>query len=218
MKKNMYSLILSEEVVNTIDRMAYEKGTNRSALINRILAEYVSYTTPEMRRQEIFDSVGLLLDGKEFRLLKNTDSFLVLTSSLEYKYNPTVRYSIELYSGKDALGEFKATLRSQSPTLIALMNGFCLTWQQTEERMIGTSESEVSNGRYARRFFLRASGGLSGMISAKMLGNMIADYVGTYDRAMKRYFHLYSMGMPAEAERTVYALYKDYIASAKEII
>lgn len=218
MKKNMYSLILSEEVINAIDRMACEKGTNRSALINRVLAEYVSYVTPEMRREEIFASVGVSLNGREVRLLKNTDSFLVLTSSLEYKYNPTVRYSIELYSGKESLGKFKATLRSQNPALLAAMDSFCLAWQQTEERMIGACDATTSGGRYERRFYLRASGGLCGMISAEMIGGMIADYINAYDRAMKRYFRLLATGMTAEANRMVYAIYKDYIASAKEII
>lgn len=47
MKKNMYSLMLAEKVVQAIDRLASEKGTNRSNLINQILAEYVSLTTPE---------------------------------------------------------------------------------------------------------------------------------------------------------------------------
>ena len=47
MKKSLYSIILSDEVVNEIDRLAYKANTNRSNMINQILAEYVSYTTPE---------------------------------------------------------------------------------------------------------------------------------------------------------------------------
>lgn len=45
MKKTVYSLVLSENVVAEIDRLAYHKGTNRSNMINQIIAEYVSYTT-----------------------------------------------------------------------------------------------------------------------------------------------------------------------------
>ena len=40
MKKSLYSLMLSDEVVREIDVAAHRLGTNRSALINRILAEY----------------------------------------------------------------------------------------------------------------------------------------------------------------------------------
>ena len=38
MKKTLYSLMLSDEVVREADRLAHQKGTNRSNLINQILA------------------------------------------------------------------------------------------------------------------------------------------------------------------------------------
>ena len=41
MKKNLYSLTLSDEVVREVDALAHRLGTNRSALVNRILSEYV---------------------------------------------------------------------------------------------------------------------------------------------------------------------------------
>ena len=46
MKKTLYSLMLNEEVVNEIDRLAHKYGTNRSNLINQILAEHVNLVTP----------------------------------------------------------------------------------------------------------------------------------------------------------------------------
>ena len=61
MKKNVYSLVLSENVIAAVDRLAYERHTNRSNLINQILAEYVSYETPEMRMQNVFDRMQTLL-------------------------------------------------------------------------------------------------------------------------------------------------------------
>ena len=48
------------EIVDRIDSLAYERGTNRSNLINQILAEYVSYTTPEMRMHAIFEEMEKL--------------------------------------------------------------------------------------------------------------------------------------------------------------
>ena len=53
MKKTLYSLMLNEEVVREIDRMAHRMGTNRSALINQILADYTSVVTPERRIENI---------------------------------------------------------------------------------------------------------------------------------------------------------------------
>lgn len=55
MKKNLYSLTLSDEVVREVDALAHRLGTNRSALVNRILSEYVSVPTPERRINDIFE-------------------------------------------------------------------------------------------------------------------------------------------------------------------
>ena len=61
MKKTLYSLMLNEEVVREVDRMAHQMGTNRSALINQILAEYVNYTTPERRINDILSTIEQLM-------------------------------------------------------------------------------------------------------------------------------------------------------------
>ncbi|MBR6623769.1 MAG: ribbon-helix-helix protein, CopG family, partial [Ruminococcus sp.] len=54
MQKSVYSIVLSDDVVAQIDRLAYRHNTNRSNMINQILAEYVSYVTPEKRMQDTF--------------------------------------------------------------------------------------------------------------------------------------------------------------------
>ena len=41
MAKSIYSLLLDDDVIALVDRMAYAQGASRSALINRILAEHV---------------------------------------------------------------------------------------------------------------------------------------------------------------------------------
>ena len=61
MKKTLYSLMLNEEVVREIDRMAHRMGTNRSALINQILADYTSVMTPERRIESIFHEIEQLV-------------------------------------------------------------------------------------------------------------------------------------------------------------
>ena len=61
MKKNLYSLTLSDEVVREVDALAHRMGTNRSALVNRILAEYVSVPTPERRWNDIFEAIEELM-------------------------------------------------------------------------------------------------------------------------------------------------------------
>ena len=53
MKKNLYSLTLSDEVVREVDALAHRLGTNRSALVNRILSEYVLARAGAVFRTEL---------------------------------------------------------------------------------------------------------------------------------------------------------------------
>lgn len=49
MKKTLYSLMLSEEVMREIDALAHKMGTNRSNLVNMILAERWKCAHPSSR-------------------------------------------------------------------------------------------------------------------------------------------------------------------------
>ena len=64
MKKCMYSLMLSPDVVREIDILADKQNTNRSNLVNQILAEYVSLITPEKHVKNIFDVVEQMFGQK----------------------------------------------------------------------------------------------------------------------------------------------------------
>ena len=99
MKKSVYSLVLSDDVVAQIDRLAYRQGANRSGFINQILAEYVSYVTPEQRIRDIFQRIGGAFSAYDGIRAEGvpTGSVMALQSALVYKYNPTVRYQVELY-------------------------------------------------------------------------------------------------------------------------
>ena len=126
MKKNMYSIILSEDVVREIDRLAYENGTNRSNFIDGILAEYCRLVTPEMRIRNIFDRVLELCEGTRFLPSKEPSSAtMTLRTSLEYKYHPTVKYDVQLFRRKGhAFGQLKVGLRSQSVELLRVLGNF----------------------------------------------------------------------------------------------
>ncbi len=53
--------MLNDEVVREVDALAHRLGTNRSALINQILAEYVNYTTPERRINDVLSTIEQLM-------------------------------------------------------------------------------------------------------------------------------------------------------------
>lgn len=136
MKKTLYSLMLNEEVVREIDRMAHRMGTNRSALINQILADYTSVVTPERRIENIFHEIEQLVaparDLVPFFAPHTTS--MSLKSSLEYKYRPTVKYEVALYGDKqEGLGELAVIFRTQSAQLLQSMTQFFRLWKRIED-------------------------------------------------------------------------------------
>lgn len=185
MEKSVYSLVLSDGVVAAVDRLAYENGTSRSNLINQILADYVSYITPEKRVAEIFDRMQQLLeDSSPFQLLAQpSDSMMSLRSALRYKYNPTVRYSVELTGGDGGrTGILKVSLRSQNAGLIAWLEQFFRLWSKLETVYVGERERQIQPGRFTRVLRLPA-GAAHGT-----QGEEIMAYIRGMDGAMKAYF------------------------------
>ena len=61
MTKTMYSLILTDAVIEKIDRMAYEKGISRSQMIDHLLAREVGLSTPEQKTRLNCSSISVLI-------------------------------------------------------------------------------------------------------------------------------------------------------------
>lgn len=136
MERSVYSLVLMDDVVKAVDQMAYEQGTSRSNLINQLLAQEVMLVTPEMRMRDIFDKmIHAMEDDKKFQVnLQPSDYCISIRSVLEYKYNPTIRYFIELYRTVDtAIGELKITSRSQSSDLQGYLYEFFKFFTKMEQ-------------------------------------------------------------------------------------
>ena len=188
MSKSLYSLILSDEVVGEIDRLAYKNGTNRSNMINQILAEYVSYTTPEMRISQVFSALTELLSPVDtFKtLLGNSASVMNVRSSLDYKYNPSVKYTVELARDVSSdIGTLKVSMRTQNSTLILYMMEFYKLFARLESAYIPDTEYYLDNDKFARRLRLRSDKS----ITSSQLGNVIAEYIKMLDSCLKVFFY-----------------------------
>lgn len=191
MKKNMYSLILAEDVVNAIDKLAEEENTNRSNLINEILAEYVSVTTPEKRINDIFHGIEDLfkqLTGQQVYYQQH-DNTLSIKSALEYRYRPTIRYEVELYRAQSGtVGELKVNFRTQSPQLLNRLTEFFALWTRLEELYVARyfEGAEINytldETRWTRTLAVPKNAGYDD----KELSRAITDYVSTFDRLMKK--------------------------------
>lgn len=212
MKKNLYPLMLSDNVVAAIDRLAYEHGTNRSNMINQILAEYVSYTTPEMRMRDIFTRMEQLLSGRDsFQvLLQGSGSVFSLRSALAYKYNPNVKYTVELYRAESGgFGELRIGLRTQNNSLILYLTQFYRLWISTESAYRPGCEYLIDGGKLTRKLRLEAEASRS----EDDAGSLIAAFIMAFDRAMKAFF--YNLDDPREAALQTGKIYDEYYRSGK---
>lgn len=148
MKKTLYSLMLSEDVMREVDALAHRLGTSRSNLVNRILAERVDVRTPEQQIHEIFTAMEQLFsDSQELipLVMPNTQRVTV-RSSLAYKYHPTLRYEVELhdvfYPG-EPIGTLTVNLRTQSQGLLERMGRFFRCLRRIEEQLLPAEVSYV---------------------------------------------------------------------------
>ncbi len=211
--KNVYSIVLSSDVVEKIDRLAYENGTNRSNMINQILAEYVSYTTPEKRFREVFRQIQAILEENAFKTAEPSDTMLSLRSALAYKYNPTVKYNVELYrGGGDEIGELRVSMRTQNAGLILYMTQFYRLWTQIERAYRESIVAAAADGKYARKLMLVNPYGIKELD----LGRVIASYVNAFDRALKSYFEL--LDAPSAAACAVEEIYREYLSKNRVLV
>lgn len=192
MKKSMYSLMLAEDVVSEIDKLAREKSTNRSNLINQILADYVSLTTPEKHVQNIFDIIESMIGGSgNFMLYSQpNDMTMSIKSSLQYHYRPTIRYEVEMYrTPKETIGQLKIIYRTQSPELLVELTRFFKIWIQLESIYIKHFFAKdaisygMENGRFLRTFAVPNDSDYS----EEQIGNAISNYIATFDEMLKGY-------------------------------
>ena len=70
MSKSVYSIVLNDEVVDMVDKMARVNGVSRSLMIEKLLATAVGYETPESRINDILTEIERLVTvGSDMRYL-----------------------------------------------------------------------------------------------------------------------------------------------------
>lgn len=189
MKKTLYSLMLSDDVVREIDILAHRMGTNRSNLVNQILAEHVSLRTPEQQINDIFRELHELLSPSRdiVPFFEPNTPTMSLKSCLEYKYRPTVRYEVELYGTArgSAIGMLSVIFRTQSASLIDAMASFFRLWRQIEDAYLapslGSRDYALYDGRFTRSIVCTRD------MTSRELALAINNYVTLFDTLMKRY-------------------------------
>ena len=189
MKKSVYSLVLIDELVDAIDKEAHELNTNRSNLINQILAEHFSVVTPEQKLKEIFNIVeDRIKEARELKVKSQlSDSTMAVQSALRYKYNPTIRYK----NANDVVGELKVSFRTQNKNLINDITNFFIIWSNMEKKYIEKYFPDkqillqIKDGKLIRKFIVPPQ---EKDRTNEQIGRAITRYIESLDKIIKIYF------------------------------
>ncbi len=187
MHKNLYSLMLSDSIVEQIDRLALRENLSRSSMVNKILAEYVSMLTPEMRIAGIFKQIekAFTEDPALVPCITPNSRVMSLKSSLQYKYRPTVRYEVTLFrSAEDELGELSVVFRTQSAALLTRIGEFFILWMRLEQMY--SDRSDIRYELYPDKL-IRGIAPAFDSISVDDLAGAISEYVSVFDELMKHF-------------------------------
>lgn len=214
MTKSIYSMCLSDEVIAEIDKIAYNMGTSRSNIVDRILADFVSYQTPQMRSREVFANIEAMLSNAFQVLFEPSDTMFSLRSMLSYKYNPSVRYSLELFRSKNPIGKLKISVRSRNTAFILYFLRFFKLWSSIETAYLGERQFEIEDGKCTRLLVLQNCE----EASTEAIAQAIAAYIKALDYAIKAYFEMIDeVSQPALVEK-IKAIYFDYVKNNRLLV
>lgn len=184
MSKAVYSIVLSRHVVQSLDAMAAREGLSRSSAIDRILIEHLSLVTPESHLQEVLEEAERLLGHSSPQLSPAlSDGLLVIRAPVRFRYNPTVRYAVELRPGpRETEGELRVSVRTVSDRLTEALDAFYRCFGEVS----GFDPSALSfhSGRMVMGFTLPRD-------DYQAAAEQVAALLGLVHRAMHDYFTLY---------------------------
>jgi len=122
MSKKIYSLLLSEEVMNLIDADCRRSGKSRSSLIDGILSSTYLKDHPATRLPDLLESLAGLLSLEDAqvsvqRLLQDAIEF---RTSIPYSYQPKIVYRVRFVTSDTGTSAFiRIATRTTSASLLA---------------------------------------------------------------------------------------------------
>lgn len=205
MNKNVYSVILSNHVVEQLDKLAYQQGRSRSAMIEAIIAQHLSISTPEAKIVAALTSLGELFAPGYKVSYRPPATSLIMKNRLRFKYNPTIQYTVSLRAGEsDVQGGIAIQVRTQSEELMnCLGNVYAIIDEAREVGQVAYTPGE------ARMLLVMPVDITSAEEAAEVLYNQV---IGI-DRAMTAYFtHYPDVVRAKQAAATAYkAVITDYV-------
>lgn len=188
MKKSVYSLMLFDEIVEQIDQLAEKENSNRSQLINDILAQYLGLTTPEQKIQKILENLDENLKDEldVNQITKNTS--IHFNKNIEFKYKPRIKYIYEFIgTGDKKFAVLKISSRSKSKVLDELFNEFFKKLSELEQKNsyhLGIKPEDEKKFKFVREFRIESS--ITRDIDE--ITNFLSNYLKMLNEAMNIFF------------------------------
>ncbi len=218
MGSQIYSIVVRDEIMEPLDSRARRRGASRSQMINEILAEYFNLVTPQTKINLVMDQIeGMIqgVSGWQF-LSKAKGSSIQCRTSIGYKYNPKVRFILEL-TGKDQnrLATLKIVSRTQNPHFYQhLMRLFSLIETIEEYDPTGFRLHSVKRGmfedqgnRFVRDFYYDW---MHENLEVDHLADFLANYMKMIHEAMNTYFEAPELENELLLKR-LYLVHRKYI-------
>lgn len=202
MARSVYSLVLTDEVVEKIDLLAARSGMSRSAYINSVLAEKAGLSIGSVHRRSLYALLQELMQAGELLqpVAVPSQSCFAVRGVLPVKYRPAIRYSVVLdLDAYPHIGELRVECRTQAPWLMEALRGFFDAFSG-----ITSADYTEEAGRFRCVLVLRGSK----PPPLKALAQGIRDHILCVDSALQAYLTLYPDEAAAynEAAR-IYAQY-----------
>ncbi len=195
MKKDLYNIMLSKDIIEEIDKIAYERDVDRSYILNEILAEYLSIKIPELNVKEVFQMVELNMNKTSvFKVQKRlSDCIIYVKSSLKHEYRPELKYSVEMFNNDEfKIGKLKLVFRTYDIHTLKRFNDFINIWISLETHYIHKYfknreiQYEVENGRFNRTLMMPKD---ITPATNEILSQAICEYIIKFDEMLKFYLN-----------------------------
>ncbi|MBQ7063672.1 MAG: hypothetical protein IJM90_02100 [Firmicutes bacterium] len=194
MNKAMYSLILTDEVVDKIDRLAYEQGISRSQMIDHILAREVGLSTPEQQTRLIVrrtaNRVSAVMPSLKLQIRSDLGSMEIATY-VKYKYNPSIKYSFDIVTEKgEPMGCLRLSSRSTSLELQEHLDRFLAFLEAIDQAGAKLFRQDLTAGRQSRfqRDILLPKL-FEGTRDPEVIGDRLSGCIALIEAAMQCYFN-----------------------------
>ena len=192
--KSIYRLMLDDDLVSAIDRFASNRGLTRSAMIEKMLSDRISYLSPLSKVSEIYEEIDRMISAAGGFTAYNSDvqSGFTVKSAIA-RYRPSVRYQVRIYDRltDGDFGRLKAVLRTDDSAVLENAEEFIRAFCRLERIYVSPSIPEeincgfdIRSGVFARG--LRLAGGIDH--TAADISRAITGYVSMLDTMMKRWF------------------------------